>query len=198
LLAGPGFDSDALLLEQTEAILLANGEDKSDVENNIVSSKMIFDYMNANPDTPPDELKGGMRKILKERFKLLPKEDLEEIGDIDLEIENQIKTVTTPWFRYFLNFKPSKYLSQVTVPVLAVNGSLDLQVLPDSNLTGIEENLKIAGNGNYTLKVFEGLNHLFQVSLDGTGSPNEYGSIEETFNVEAMTYITDWVHNFDK
>lgn len=198
LLAGPGTDSDDLLLEQTEAILLASGENKDDVKNNLVSSEMIFDYMNANPDMPLDELKEGMRGILVERFKLLPKEDLEEIGDVDTEINNQIETVTTPWFRYFLNYKPSDYLTQVTIPVLAVNGSLDLQVLPKSNLSAIDKYLKKAGNKNYTIKEFEGLNHLFQVSEDGTGSPNEYGKLEETFNKEAMMYITEWLNTLDK
>lgn len=198
LLAGPATNSTDLLIEQTEAIALAGGEKKEKVDRNVASSRLIFDYMNMNPDMPVGELRQGLTEILEEQFKLLSEEELEEMGDVDKEIKDQIKIITTPWFRYFLNFNPSDYLTQVTIPVLAVNGSLDLQVLPDSNLGAMDNYLKKAGNKNYTIKEFEGLNHLFQVSLDGTGSPNEYGSIEETFNKEAMTYITDWITTLGK
>jgi hypothetical protein len=36
-----------------------------------------------------------------------------------------------------------------------------------------------------------GLNHLFQTA--GTGSPQEYGRIEETFSPAALEIISDWI-----
>jgi len=193
LLAGPGIDSDVLLLEQTKAITEASGEDKDEIEFSQKSARMMFDYMNENYEMDTEELIVGMKDLLRKRFSLLNEEDLHEIGDVEAEINQQVKPLTTPWFRYFMNFEPSKYLSKLTIPVLAVNGSLDLQVLPKSNLKGIKDNLEIAGNKSYTIKEFEGLNHLFQVSKDGSGAPSEYGSLEETFNEDAMTYITTWI-----
>jgi pimeloyl-ACP methyl ester carboxylesterase len=196
LLAGPGIRSDELMLEQTVAILRAGNEDEDEIMFNKKSNMLIFDYMNEHQEVSVEELREGMAEIIRERFKLLPEEDVAKIDDIEVEIENQIKTVSTPWFRYFLNYDPSDYLTKVTIPTLAVNGSLDLQVLPNSNLSGIKKSLEKAGNKNYVIKEFEGLNHLFQMSE--TGAPSEYGAIEETFNEEALEFILDWVVNFDK
>jgi fermentation-respiration switch protein FrsA (DUF1100 family) len=196
LLAGPGIRSDELLLEQSEAILRAAGEDEDEIRFNIASSQLIFDYMNKNQEMELDELQEGMAEILRGRIEQLPEEELAEMGDIEVVIQKQIESVSTPWFRYFLNYDPSDYLTTVTIPTLAVNGSLDLQVLPKSNLKGIEASLEKAGNRNFVIKEFEGLNHLFQMSE--TGAPSEYGAIEETFNEEALKFIKDWIVNFDK
>jgi hypothetical protein len=42
-----------------------------------------------------------------------------------------------------------------------------------------------------TTKELPGLNHLFQTA--STGSPAEYGTIEETFAPAALQLITDWI-----
>ncbi len=36
----------------------------------------------------------------------------------------------SPWLRYFLTYDPTTALREVRCPVLAINGSLDLQVPP--------------------------------------------------------------------
>ena len=69
-------------------------------------------------------------------------------------------------------------LQKVKCPVLAINGEKDLQVDPQQNLPPIEAALKAGGNSDYTVKELPGLNHLFQSCQ--TGSPIEYGQIEET------------------
>lgn len=196
LLAGPGIRSDVLLLEQSEAILRAAGEDEREIQMNRTSNELIFEYMNKHQKMDVEELREGMAEILRERLKQLPEEELAEIDDIEVEIKKQVESVTTPWFRYFLSYDPIEYLSKVTIPTLAVNGSKDLQVLSRSNLAGVKAGLEKAGNKNYVIKEFTGLNHLFQMSK--TGAPSEYGEIEETFNEEALKFIVDWVLAFDK
>jgi hypothetical protein len=47
------------------------------------------------------------------------------------------------------------------------------------------------GNKYYKIIEMPGLNHLFQKSE--TGSPTEYGKIEETFSEDAMKVIADWI-----
>ena len=44
--------------------------------------------------------------------------------DFILKQENQI---LSPWVQYFIRFNPTNILKKVTCPVLAVNGSKDLQ-----------------------------------------------------------------------
>lgn len=47
-----------------------------------------------------------------------------------------------PWFRYFITFDPAPVLKRVKVPVLALNGELDLQVAWKENLDRIAAALK--------------------------------------------------------
>ena len=111
----------------------------------------------------------------------------------DAEINIQIKTVTSPWFRCFLTLNPEDYLSQVKCPLLAINGSLDLQVPPKENLQAVEKALIFGGNPRYTIEELPGLNHLFQSAT--TGSPSEYAKIEETISPPALAIIGNWIIN---
>ena len=106
-------------------------------------------------------------------------------------VEGQMKTLLGTWFRYFLSYDPYSVLGKVQCPVLAINGEKDLQVPPKENLSAIEQALKESGNENYKIVEMPGLNHLFQKSE--TGSPNQYGNIEETFSENAMKIIADWI-----
>ena len=80
-------------------------------------------------------------------------------------------------------------LKQVHCPVLALNGSKDLQVPPKEDLAAIKQAL--AGNPDVTTIELPGLNHLFQTAT--TGAPAEYGEIEETIAPAALDTITTWI-----
>lgn len=95
-----------------------------------------------------------------------------------------------PSKKFDLFYNPYDYLSKLKCPVLALNGDKDVQVLPH-NLELIEKALKEAGNTNYTIKLCENKNHLFQTSQ--TGSVEEYGKIEETIAPEVMEDVIVWI-----
>jgi fermentation-respiration switch protein FrsA (DUF1100 family) len=80
---------------------------------------------------------------------------------------------------------------KVKCPVLALNGDHDLQVAYKENLAAIEASLKAGGNKDCTILKLPNLNHLFQTSQ--TGSPAEYGKIEETISPAALQVISDWI-----
>jgi len=96
-----------------------------------------------------------------------------------------------PWYRFFITYDPQPTLRKVTCPELAVNGEKDLQVPARENLKAIAAALKAAGNTRGVTKELPGLNHLLQKCR--TGSPSEYGTIEETINPAALKTIGDWV-----
>ena len=75
-------------------------------------------------------------------------------------------------------------LRQVRCPVLALNGTLDLQVDPEQNLPEIETALREAATATSPCRRLPGLNHLFQTAK--TGSVPEYATIEETMNPAAL------------
>ena len=95
------------------------------------------------------------------------------------------------WMNAFIKTNTQDYLKKVTCPVLALNGSKDVQILPKLNLDGIESALKKANNDDVTIKELDGLNHLFQTAE--TGLLNEYETIEETFSPIALEIIKDWI-----
>ena len=62
---------------------------------------------------------------------------------------------------------------------------------PVENLFAIKGALDAGGNKVHSIKMLPGLNHLFQAAK--TGSPAEYGKIEETFSPVALKTIGDWI-----
>jgi fermentation-respiration switch protein FrsA (DUF1100 family) len=106
-------------------------------------------------------------------------------------LEQQISQVLSPWFRYFAAYDPAPALRRLRVPVLAVVGSLDVQVAPDENLAAIEAALKAGGNPDYAIRKLPGLNHLLQRAT--TGSIAEYARTEETIAPEALALFGDWI-----
>lgn len=96
------------------------------------------------------------------------------------------------WMDYFINCDPTRYIQQITVPLMAINGSKDHQVLPNSNLKKIEA-LQKNGNKKNFIKIYPGLNHLFQHCDSGAG--DEYWKIEETISPEVLKDIATWIHS---
>jgi hypothetical protein len=97
----------------------------------------------------------------------------------------------SPWFLFFLDYDPSPALQKTGCPVLALNGEKDVQIAPTENLAQIRKALQEGGNKDFRATELPGLNHLFQHAP--TGSPTEYGGIEETMAPEALTAISDWI-----
>lgn len=98
------------------------------------------------------------------------------------------------WMQCFLDLDPKEYLTKMKVPVLALNGEKDVQVLASQNLPAIEAALKQGKNKHFKVVALPNLNHLFQHCQ--TGLPNEYYSIEETFSEEALQMIADFIGEY--
>ncbi|WP_304180076.1 S9 family peptidase [Phenylobacterium aquaticum] len=104
-------------------------------------------------------------------------------------IDAETAAYTQPGLRSLLAYDPKPALEAVHCPVLALNGSKDLQVAADQNLPLLRAAL--ASNPDATVEEMAGLNHLFQTAA--TGSPSEYGQIEETFAPVALARISGWL-----
>ncbi|WP_431242666.1 alpha/beta hydrolase family protein [Flavobacterium sp. P21] len=101
------------------------------------------------------------------------------------------RQITNNWMYYFLKMDPAVNLAKVKCPVLALNGSKDLQVPATLDLEAIKNALSKAGNKNVTTKELPDLNHMFQECQ--TGSPEEYEKIEQTFSPIALEEISSWM-----
>ncbi|WP_027418797.1 alpha/beta hydrolase family protein [Crocinitomix catalasitica] len=189
MLAGPGVPCDELLLKQQELVSKSMGLDDAYIEDIIRVNKGAFDIIKASENRPDAEIK--LRAYLGAAIDENPALRLPPDQDKNDVINGQINQLNTIWMRYFLKHEPAKYLEHLKCPVLALNGSKDLQVSPEENLAAINEALKKAGNTDYRVEEIEGLNHLFQTAE--TGAVSEYQTIDETFSPEAMAIISKWI-----
>jgi fermentation-respiration switch protein FrsA (DUF1100 family) len=123
--------------------------------------------------------------VVKELDLLLPQkqEDL---------VKTLVQTLYTPWFRFFISYDPVPALEKIKCPVLVLNGSKDIQVLPASNLNSMKEALKKAGNKKVEIKEIPQLNHLFQTC--NTCTLQEYSLLTETFSPVALQIISEWLN----
>ena len=112
-------------------------------------------------------------------------------ADIDKFATTMAETLSTNWWKYFAAYNPQPVLQKVKCPVLAMNGSADIQVPAELSLKGMEAALKKGGNKQYVTKQFEGLNHLFQKCTKCTVT--EYGELTTTIEEDVLDTIGNWL-----
>ncbi|HVK16623.1 MAG TPA: alpha/beta fold hydrolase [Fimbriiglobus sp.] len=193
LLAGPGLPGNEVLRSQQKVILKAMGMGTEKIE---MMQRLQKAAVTAVMKAAPDKMKAEAKDAVKTFLDSLTEAERKSIGlgkSGDEVTDAIVGRVADPWMAYFFKYDPRPTLGKVRCPVLAVNGELDLQVVTDENLSAIEKAVKAGGNDSVTVKEFPKLNHLFQKAK--TGLPNEYGQLEETFDPEALKYLTEWVLN---
>ena len=187
LMAGPGMNGEQILYRQGALITKAAGGSDDDVATERKTQEKMFSIAR---EKDPAIAKKRMSVFVHTQWTELSPQ---QRGVLKSEaiLNAQADAVLNPWMRYFLTYDPIPALQKVTCPVLALNGSKDLQVPPKEDLSAIEAALKAGGNTDYTIKELPNLNHLFQTCT--TGSPTEYGIIEETMAPIALKTMGDWI-----
>jgi fermentation-respiration switch protein FrsA (DUF1100 family) len=185
MMAGPGIAFSDVILFQKELKWKQLGMSDEDLElnrswHNQVSEIVVMGIENEE-----------VREKVLQLYKSLSEDEKNRLHKTPESIEGEIEHLTDPWWRFASKYKARASLMQVKCPVLAINGSKDMQVVAKENLAAIEEALKAGGNGNFLVKELEGLNHLFQTA--NTGNETEYSKIEETFSPIAMELIAKWI-----
>ena len=175
MLAGPGVSGDRIIVAQVVAGAEAAGMSHEAAAAAGVQQKRILDLVEQEKDT----------QVIREKL------GAELKGMPAAQVDNIVKQMTSPWYRYFLTYDPAPALRRVTCPVLALNGEKDTQVPPNLNLPAIRKALEEGRNKNFEVDELPGLNHLFQHAK--TGAVSEYAQIEETFAPEALDKIAAWI-----
>ncbi len=176
LLAGGGVPGHELLVEQVRMIAAASGAREDQVAAAASRERDLLALVRSEKDD------AVLMQKMRERL----------AGQVqEAQLASQVKTVTSPWFRYFLDYDPATSLRKVTCPVLALNGQKDTQVSSSQNLPAIRKALTEAGNKRFEIVELAGLNHLFQTAK--TGAPSEYGAIEETMSPVVLEKIAAWI-----
>lgn len=180
LLAGPSVDGASIILSQGRAIAAADGATPAELDATEAQQRATFTCLE-DPEAPLAGVDACLREVLASQ------------GVSEPDLAPLLAQIESPWMRWFLNYDPAPVLRRTQIPVLALNGSLDLQVLASLNVPVMEAAFQEAGNERASVSEVPGLNHLFQHAV--TGSPSEYGLIPETMAPEVLTQIADWIGN---
>ncbi len=181
LLAVPGLNGEDTLLLQSELILKTAGVNEGQIAKTREFNKQTYALVRQEKD--PAALQAKLSDLVQSSgmSASLP----------HAALQSQVRLLASPWFRFFLDYDPLPALQKTMCPVLALSGEKDLQVSPKENLAKIQKALQDGGNKDFQTTELPGLNHLFQHCP--TGSPTEYGGIQETMAPEALNAVSDWV-----
>jgi uncharacterized protein len=181
LLAAPATKGEDTMLAQSELIGRVGGLTEPQLEASLEFDHAAYDFVRQEKDTA----------ALSEKITTLVKSTGWDSALPPAALEAQLRMLTSPWFRFFLDYDPLPNLQGVKSPVLALYGQKDLQVPAKLNLPMVRDALQNAGNKDVDARELAGLNHLFQPAY--AGSPAEYAAIEETMSPEALQIISEWV-----
>ena len=98
-----------------------------------------------------------------------------------------------PWMQKFLTLDMRPLLPGITCPVLAFNGTKDIQVECESNLGALRSGLP--ANPKNRIEAIGNANHLLQHCT--TGAVSEYRNIEETIAPEVLETMVKWLTGLD-
>ena len=178
-LAGAATDGIGLIIGQNKAAMALQGINPMLIEDYASALKVLYNdrvarKQIADPKAYVESLCQTHQLNLPEAYK-----------------ENLAKCTIAggEWMTWFLGYHPVEAIKRITCPVMALNGTLDLQVLYKDNLPVVRANL--APNPKHLIKEYDSLNHLFQRCTPQTAL--SYGQIEETISEEVLKDMANWI-----
>lgn len=184
LMGAPGVPGREVLPLQMSLLLRAAGASEADGNAYRDLAEQAVDLVLRDDD------RDGLKKVLTQMARIRVK-----AGDplsVEALADRYESALTAPWVRFYLAYDPRPTLAAVSCPVLALNGTLDMQVWHDQNLPEIERVMKQAG-GDITIRRYDGLNHLFQPAANGGVA--EYMEIETTIDEQVLADIVKWIRS---
>ncbi len=97
-------------------------------------------------------------------------------GDFsDLEDDTLLMGIPAGYWRSCKEFNGKKYIQEISMPMLILQGSEDFQIYPEKDYTLWQESLK--GRDNVSFRLYEGINHLM-MPTHGKRDISDYQIIE--------------------
>lgn len=169
-LAGMAVSGAETLISQSRISFLQAGVPEETVEEYCRLLERTFD-VKMNGGSMPDPSDYDIPDGLKQNY---------------MAALNQIQT---PYMSHLLTLDVRPLLADITCPVMALNGTKDIQVDFDSNLDALRNGLK--ASEAHHIEAIEGANHLLQSCT--TGAVTEYRTIEETISPKVLETVISWL-----
>jgi uncharacterized protein len=193
-MASPFLSGDEIINQQIRAISEAQGVNDSIVDQNLEFQSRIYEVVRSRGDW--DEIEQDLYERLEEQINTLPEQQRAALGDMDSfirsQISRQLAAAKTEWFRSFIELEPSEAIALINVPMLALFGEKDMQVLPAPN-SEAADSLSASEDLPLETVTIPSANHLFQPA--NTGMPGEYGMLDKRFADGFVEAILEWLDN---
>ena len=186
-LAGVGTPISEILLYQTHVLGVASGLSDAQIRSNDRLNRSVYSIVEKSK-TQEAAVK-NLNAFFKKYTKKMTMEQRVSMHLTDLEIAGICAQATSRWLFTLFHTNPADYMKEVQCPVLALNGSRDLQVEAESNLAGIKAGL--LKSPSVTCRTLPGLNHLLQECE--TGTVEEYGAIDQTMSPQVLEMMGEWL-----
>ncbi|MBN1273200.1 MAG: alpha/beta fold hydrolase [Candidatus Aminicenantes bacterium] len=191
-LGGAAVDGYHLLLRQAEREAEAEGKTEKEVSETVEEQRQIFDLV---LEKNWEKLNDIIYKIILKRLEALPDETKKSITDPDKFAKRRtaqsMKAFQLPRYQYLIRHDFGKDWENVSVPVLALFGDLDVQCDASQNMEGFKQAFTRSGNEDLKIVVFPEANHLFLKAR--TGSILEYATLPKTFAPGVLEAISSWL-----
>lgn len=191
-MAAPFLSGDKIINQQIRAISEAQGVNESIVEQNLDFQSRIYEVVRSGGDW--EEIEQDLSERLEKQVNTLPEQQREALGDMDTfirsQVARQLAAAKTDWFRSFIELEPAEVVKTLQIPMLAVFGEKDMQVISELNrevADSLAENSEI----DLSTVIIPEANHLFQQA--NTGMPGEYGMLEKRFAEGFVRSIVEWL-----
>ncbi len=186
-LASVGTSGRDVLVEQQFLIPLASGKDSTYATWNRDVYAGLCDIIQRYPQQKASEC---IATFLDTMYQIAPADFKLAANIMNFKVGLNVFLNST-WGREFIRFNTKKYLKKLKIPVLAINGSRDIQVPPFSNQKGFETHFAKQTKNESKAVIVDGLNHLFQRCE--RCDIMEYGDLEETFSPEVLQKMREWI-----
>ena len=181
LLATPATTGENTLLRQSELIARAGGLPEEQIAHSLEFDRQAYAAVREEKTSA----------ALEKKLDTLVQQSGLGGAMSPAALQAQIRFMTSPWFRQFLDYDPGPVLEKLRCPVLALSGDRDLQVDSTDNVPLLRKASEASENKDFTVVEVAGVNHLFQTAK--SGSPALYGAIEETMAPQVLTAVASWV-----
>jgi pimeloyl-ACP methyl ester carboxylesterase len=191
-MAPPATNGVDLLIDQTEAILRANGTSDAEITASIKFARDTYQHVLAGDNPGAEQVIRDYAGALYDRQSA---DAQKQLGDrtayVQSQVDARMTTLFSPWFVSLLKSDAGAAWAKVHAPVLGLFGGKDVQVPALTQAPALTAALQAAGDTDVTVTTIPDANHLFQSAR--TGSVGEYGSLAQTFTPDFLPTLVDWV-----
>lgn len=192
-LAGPGLRGIDGLIASVRASGKASGVSARVTRLNLQYFTAFAEIVTSEDD--PAEAERLMKQKAEEITDAQSPGDIRAPGSIAPAVSQIIEQLNAANTRFVLAFDPSNTYARLDIPALVLFGKRDPITPYRVHAAAIERAIGQSDQTDTTIESLPYMNHLFQRAK--TGSPAEFGQIEEAMSPEALETISEWIiHRF--